>query len=489
MIVRKQTIRFSPDRTPMPKKVKIGYESDNMVERLVFVLPDIAESQTATMMMDGEYANMVTLERSGEDDRYFADMTAERVGAAGEIECYIVIDGENGEVWNSGVFYLATGEVPAVNEELSERYPDAIEQMRTEMATHRVEMAEQVQRAEDAADRADGAADGKEGGYYMPAVDGDMLKWTPSKENMPEVPAANVRGPQGSDGAPGQDGAPGRDGADGQDGKPGADGVSPRVSVEDIDGGHRVKFVDAEGMKTIDVLDGEKGADGAQGPAGNPGVYVGGDEPDGPDVRLWIDPEGEDYPAVSYQPQTLTEEQQMQARDNIGAASAEAVGKLYKDKADRSEIPEPYTLPTATAETLGGVKVGGFLKTWLDLSDGSLSMHTKPIDVLNYRSDFGTLYPDNITDIVKDFHRFGPICMFVYQFRVNTAITDQAYGFFVAELPYFSLSRVWLNNATAFYIDSKLNTDNTKGIRVNGTKLDAGAYIVSAIYFTTDEVN
>lgn len=268
MIVRKQTIRFSPDRTPMPKKVKIGYERDNMVERLVFVLPDIAESQTATMMMDGEYANMVTLEQSDEDDRYFADMTAERVGAAGEIECYIVIDGENGEVWNSGTFYLATGEVPAVNEELAERYPDAIEQMRTEMASHRVEMAEQVQRAEDAADRADGAADGKEGGYYIPAVDGDMLKWTPSKANMPEIPAANVRGPQGSDGAPG------RDGADGQDGKPGADGVSPRVSVEDIDGGHRVTITDADGAKTFDVLDGKNGSgSGTGGADGEDGGY------------------------------------------------------------------------------------------------------------------------------------------------------------------------------------------------------------------------
>ena len=476
MIVRKQTIRFSPDRTPMPKKVKIGYESDNMVERLVFVLPDIAESQTATMMMDGEYANMVTLERSGEDDRYFADMTAERVGVAGEIECYIVIDGENGEVWNSGTFYLATGEVPAVNEELAERYPDAIEQMRTEMATHRVEMAEQVQRAEDAADRADGAADGKEGGYYMPAVDGDMLKWTPSKDNMPEVPAANVRGPQG------RDGAPGRDGADGQDGKPGADGVSPRVSVEDIDGGHRVTFVDAEGMKTIDVLDGEKGADGAQGPAGNPGVYVGEDDPEDPDIRLWIDPEGEDYPAVSYQPQTLTDEQQTQARDNIGAASAETVRQLSEEKADKKDIPAPYTLPVATADMLGGVKVSGNLDDMLIVEDGILKVQNKPIRPVDIGKDIENLFSDKIQPILKSFYRFGPLCSFVYQFNVLESITD-TYGFSMANLPYASITRTWLNNSTAFYLDVGVT-----GIRVNSTVLNKGNYVLSGMYFTDNEV-
>ena len=133
MIVRTQTVRFSPDRTPMPRKVKIGYESDNMVERLMFVLPDVAGSQTATMMMDGEYQNMVTLTKADEDDKYYADMTAERVGSAGEAECYIVIDGENGEIWNSGTFRLVTGELPDVSGELSEHFPDAIEQMSDEV--------------------------------------------------------------------------------------------------------------------------------------------------------------------------------------------------------------------------------------------------------------------------------------------------------------------------------------------------------------------
>ena len=281
MIVRKQTIRFSPDRTPMPKKVKIGYESDNMVERLVFVLPDIAESQTATMMMDGEYANMVTLERSGEDDRYFADMTAERVGAAGEIECYIVIDGENGEVWNSGTFYLATGEVPAVNEELAERYPDAIEQMRTEMAEHRVEMAEQVQRAEDAADRAEVSAgegavisvNGRTGKVELTAADIGAV----DEARIPEVIGAALALAKASGEFDGRDGytpVKGVDYFDGKDGEPGKDGFSPVVDVTELDGGHRVTITDAAGTKTFDVLDGKNGSgSGTGGADGEDGGY------------------------------------------------------------------------------------------------------------------------------------------------------------------------------------------------------------------------
>lgn len=75
-------------------------------------------------------------------------------------------------------------------------------------------------------------------------------------------------GPAGADGQPGKDGAPGKDGVDGQpgkdgaDGQPGADGISPVVSVEDIDGGHRVTITDKDGEKTFDVMDGKDGTGG-----------------------------------------------------------------------------------------------------------------------------------------------------------------------------------------------------------------------------------
>lgn len=39
----------------------------------------------------------------------------------------------------------------------------------------------------------------------------------------------------------------------------GKDGVSPVVSVEEIDGGHRITIKDIYGTKTIDVMDGKDG--------------------------------------------------------------------------------------------------------------------------------------------------------------------------------------------------------------------------------------
>lgn len=49
----------------------------------------------------------------------------------------------------------------------------------------------------DGRDGTDGA-DGEDGGYYAPSVDGEgNLTWTASKEDMPDVSGANIRGPKG----------------------------------------------------------------------------------------------------------------------------------------------------------------------------------------------------------------------------------------------------------------------------------------------------
>ena len=42
--------------------------------------------------------------------------------------------------------------------------------------------------------------DGVDGGYYAPSVSEDgELNWTPSKEDMPSVPSANIKGKDGKD--------------------------------------------------------------------------------------------------------------------------------------------------------------------------------------------------------------------------------------------------------------------------------------------------
>lgn len=50
--------------------------------------------------------------------------------------------------------------------------------------------------------------------------------------------------------------------AQGLQGDPGLDGVSPTITVASIPGGHRIAITDADGTKTVDVLDGTDGDDG-----------------------------------------------------------------------------------------------------------------------------------------------------------------------------------------------------------------------------------
>lgn len=151
-----KTIVFRSDRTPQPGRVHVGFETDNMVERLAFVLPQLDAQQTAMLMLGGTYVNMVQLSEGG--GVYCVDMTAELIGKAGEAEGYVVVNTPDGRVWNSAPFVLITGDLPDIDGELQEHFPDAIQQMRQEIAEHNAEMAEQVETAHAAVNAAEAAA-------------------------------------------------------------------------------------------------------------------------------------------------------------------------------------------------------------------------------------------------------------------------------------------------------------------------------------------
>lgn len=79
--------------------------------------------------------------------------------------------------------------------------------------------------------------DGEIGGYYTPTMrqtsaNGFTLGFQASKDDMPAIDSLDVTLPSG---------------------------VSPRVSVENIEGGNRVNIVDASGLKTVDIMDGADG--------------------------------------------------------------------------------------------------------------------------------------------------------------------------------------------------------------------------------------
>lgn len=79
----------------------------------------------------------------------------------------------------------------------------------------------------------------------------------------PQGPKGNT----GDTGPQGPKGDTGPQGPKGDTGEQGPAGVSPEATIEQIEGGHRVTFTDAEGTKTFDVMD------GADGTAGG-GLYV-----------------------------------------------------------------------------------------------------------------------------------------------------------------------------------------------------------------------
>ncbi len=104
--------------------------------------------------------------------------------------------------------------------------------------------------------------------------EGTEAEWLASLKGEPgaEGPAGadgkdGKDGKDGNTGPAGKDGSPGPAGPAGADGKDGADGISPSVTVQDIDGGHRVSITDKDGEKVFDVMDGKDGAGGTGGGA------------------------------------------------------------------------------------------------------------------------------------------------------------------------------------------------------------------------------
>lgn len=98
----------------------------------------------------------------------------------------------------------------------------------------------------------------------------------------------------------------------------------------------------------------------------------------------------------------------------------------------------------------------------------------------SYDGQIENLFPDKITVIVNNFWRYGNVCMFVLQITVPETIAID-YGAAIAELPFKSVVRCWLNNATDYYIDP-----SGSYIKRNDEKIYSGGYILSGVYITND---
>lgn len=111
--------------------------------------------------------------------------------------------------------------------------------------------------------------DGENGGYYIPTVSNGVLSWAATKEDMPAVQDANIKGDKGEKGEKGETGAQGLKGDKGDKGDTGASGKDG-VSVSHSWSGTVLTVTSSSGTSSAD-LKGAKGDTGEKGDKGDTG--------------------------------------------------------------------------------------------------------------------------------------------------------------------------------------------------------------------------
>lgn len=117
----------------------------------------------------------------------------------------------------------------------------------------------------------------------------------------------------------------------------------------------------------VDYYKGETGKSGADE------VYIGAEPPTDPQVKLWVDTEDQSYVPVEWKdvgnkPDFATVATSGDYKDLEN--KPDLFSGNYEDLENKPTIPDAYTLPTASTDTLGGVKVDGETIT---IADGVIS--------------------------------------------------------------------------------------------------------------------
>lgn len=155
----------------------------------------------------------------------------------------------------------------------------------------------------------------------------------------------------------------------------------------------------------VDYYKGEQGEQGIPGKDGKDGsdqVYVGADEPTDERVKLWIDTD----------------------------ATPPSKTVSWDEIENKPEIPAPYTLPTASTSTLGGVKVDG---NTITITDGVISAKggsggAEPDAYIKDASVSGntlTLTKKDDTNVVFTPSGGSGGGVSGYHFEVDTTLTDE----------------------------------------------------------------
>ena len=110
-------------RTPTPSEARVGMETDSDAEVLVFDLPTVTNEQTAQLMLllpDGEPETLLL-------NHNMILLPASALAVTGRIRGWVEILGGNNVVWNSEPFVLNVGNLPAVEKQIGQRYPTALQ--------------------------------------------------------------------------------------------------------------------------------------------------------------------------------------------------------------------------------------------------------------------------------------------------------------------------------------------------------------------------
>ena len=183
---------------------------------------------------------------------------------------------------------------------------------------------------------AQNAIKGDDGGYYIPSIDSEgNLTWAPSETEMPAVGGANIKGPKGDSGV--------------------------WVGTETPDGDYNVWVKpDDEAIEIATKADLDSKQDkltagtnitiennviSAAG-GGSDEVWIGSEEPTG-DQTVWIDPTGSETAGLVTQAELANKQDKLTAGTNITIDSNNVI----------SATGSSYTLPKASKDTLGGVKI------------------------------------------------------------------------------------------------------------------------------------
>lgn len=183
---------------------------------------------------------------------------------------------------------------------------------------------------------AQNAIKGDDGGYYIPSIDSEgNLTWAPSETEMPAVGGANIKGPKGDSGV-----WVGTETPDGDYNvwvKP--DDVAIEIATKDDLDGKQDKLTAGTNI-TI-----ENNVISAAG-GGADEVWIGSEEPTG-DQTVWIDPTGSETAGLVTQAELANKQDKLTAGTNITIDSNNVI----------SASGGSYTLPVASKNTLGGVRI------------------------------------------------------------------------------------------------------------------------------------